>query len=237
MKFIIIIVAFFCVNFSFAQRQKPLMYPRFDEKILHMGFTLGVNSSNFVSYPVSDAYAKYGVVSISNKSQPGGQVGFVASLKLGSPVFRLRTCPSISFQERLLNFTLIDPDDASQTIENIERVNATNLDFPLMFQFRTARANNFAAYCSLGIQYSKDLQSQENAAQSFIDPFIKVQSNDYLGLAGIGIEFFTTYFKCGLELKFVQSFKNTLIQDNTPVSNPIHSLFNKNWQFSIIFEG
>jgi hypothetical protein len=118
-----------------------------------------------------------------------------------------------------------------------ERVNSTNLDFPLMLQFRTLRLNNFAAYVMAGGQYSYDLQSQEKASQSFIDPFIKIKAHDFQGQVGGGLEFFAPYFKFGFEVKYSQSFSNSFIQDNTPSSKPIDQLFNKVLWFSLIFEG
>lgn len=238
MKYSVLFGLFFgAITLSIAQKEKPKNYPRYDEKILHFGFTLGGNVSNFTSYVVPDAYDKYQVIRLENVSQPGGQVGFVSSLRLGSPVFRLRTTPCISFQERLLKYTLVDPEDPEKEVFNEERVNSTNLEFPLMIQFRTLRFNNFTSYFLLGGQYSRDMQTQENAVQSFIDPFIKIRADDFQGQAGIGVEFFAPFFKCGLEIKFSQSFLNSFIQDNTPSSNPIQSLYTKTWLFSIIFEG
>jgi hypothetical protein len=118
-----------------------------------------------------------------------------------------------------------------------ERVNSTNLDFPLMFQFRTLRLNNFASYVLLGAQPSIDLQSQEKASQNFNDPFIKIKKFDYQGQVGAGVEFFATYFKFGIELKYSQGFVNSFIQDNTSSSKPIDRLYNRVWWVSFIFEG
>ena len=120
---------------------------------------------------------------------------------------------------------------------NEERINATSLDFPLMFQFRTLRVNNFAAYCLVGGQYSLDLQSQQDATQQFDDPFIKMKKHDFLGQVGGGIEFFAPFFKFGIEIKYSHSFMNGFIQDNTNSSNPISRIYNSGWVFSIIFEG
>jgi hypothetical protein len=131
-----------------------------------------------------------------------------------------------------------NPDPAAtKDLYKEERVNSTNLDFPLMLQFRTMRLNNFASYVLVGGQYSYDLQSQEKASQSFIDPFIKIKAHDFQGQVGAGLEFFAPYFKFGLEIKYSQGFSNSFIQDNTPVSKPIDQLYNKVWWVSLIFEG
>ena len=227
-----------CFISAFGQKERPKNYRRFDEKKLHFGFMLGFNTANFRAVPVPDAYAKYGLKSLETKNQPGGQVGIVSTLQLGHPVIRLRFIPTLSFQERVLNYYYQNPDPAETKDRfNEERVNSTNLDFPLMLQFRTLRVNNFASYILIGGQYSYDLQSVEKTSQSFIDPFIKIKANDIQGQVGGGLEFFAPYFKFGFEIKYSQSFSNSFIQDDTPSSKPIDQLFNKVLWVSLIFEG
>ena len=170
-------------------------------------------------------------------SQTGGQLGIVSTLKLWGPTTRLRFLPSLSFQERVLTYTLPSIKTPAKDSTFEERIASTNLDFPLMFQFRTTRHNNFATYVLLGGQYSLDLQSQQNANQSNSNPFIKIKRDDFQAQAGAGVEFFTPYFKFGLEVKYSQGFVNSFIQDNTTSSKPIDFLYNRVWHLSIIFEG
>lgn len=233
----ILAISFVLISFaSFSQREKPMNYRRFDEKVLHFGFMLGANSADFTAYQVPEAYEQFGVVSLSNKSQPGGQVGVVTTLKLGTPIVRLRFIPTLSFQERILRYQFVDESYTGSEFTD-ERVQSTNLDFPLMLQFRTIRLNNFAAYALAGFQYSLDLQSQAEASQSFNDPFIKIKRSDWQGQIGGGVEFFATYFKFGMELKYSQGISNVLIQDGTTLSKPIDQIYNRVWWFSLIFEG
>jgi hypothetical protein len=219
-----------------AQRFKQERYKNFDKRVFHFGFMLGFNTSDFTLYPVQDAYEKYGLLEIQNDAQPGGQLGILTTLRLGTPMVRVRLIPTISFEERAIRYKFEDTSKLGYRIEE-QRINSTNLAFPLMMQFRTKRLNNFAAYCLVGGQYSIDLQSQEKASQNFIDPFIKIHRYDWQGQIGAGLEFFAPYFKFGLELKFSHGFTNSFIQDNTNVSKPIQTLYNRGWWVSLIFEG
>ena len=221
---------------SYAQKFKQERYKNFDKRMFHFGFMLGFNSSDFTVYQDVNAYEQYGLKLLENDAQPGGQLGILTTMKLGTPVLRLRFIPTLSFQERLLRYTFEDTVLNKDEIGE-ERVNSTNLDFPLMLQFRTKRLNNFAAYVLVGGQYSIDLQSQEKASQNYIDPYVKIKRNDVQGQIGGGLEFFAPYFKFGIELKYSHGFINSFIQDNTNIANPINKLYNKVWSLSIIFEG
>ena len=204
--------------------------------MFHFGFMLGFNSSDFTVYQNVNAYEQYGLKLLENDAQPGGQLGILTTMKLGTPVLRLRFIPTLSFQERLLRYTFEDTVLNKDEIGE-ERVNSTNLDFPIMLQFRTKRLNNFTAYVLVGGQYSIDLQSQEKASQNYIDPYVKIKRNDVQGQIGGGLEFFAPYFKFGIELKYSHGFINSFIQDNTNIANPINKLYNKVWSLSLIFEG
>ena len=222
----------------FSQKVIQQNYRKFDEKLIHFGFMLGGNSTGFQVTPVSNAYEKYGIIALENVNQPGGQLGMVTTLKLGTPLLRLRFIPTLSFQERVLKYYYppLKPEDKKEIFQE-ERVNSTNLDFPLMLQFRTARYNNFASYIVGGGQFTYDLQSTEKSNQSYTDPFVKIKAKDWQGQVGVGVEFFAVYFKMGLEIKYSQGFRNVVIKDLTPVSDPIDQLKNKVWWFSLILEG
>lgn len=233
------LVVFICISFNgFAQKEKPQNYRRFDEKLIHFGFMLGGNSTDFVTYQKVKAYENYGLIALTNKSAPGGQLGIVSTMKLGTPVMRLRFIPTLSFQERVMQYRFINPDTTAKTdFLNEERVNSTNLDFPLMLQFRTLRINNFAAYTLIGGQYTLDLQSQQDASQDYIDPFLKIKKHDFQGQIGGGVEFFAPYFKFGMEIKYSRGFNSVFLPENTFIAQPIDRLYNRVWWFSIIFEG
>ena len=235
-RFLILFIFLVMGISSQAQKFKQERYKNFDKRTFHFGFMLGFNSSDFTVYQDVNAYEKYGLKLLENDAQPGGQLGILTTMKLGTPVLRLRFIPTLSFQEKLLRYTfedtLLNTDEIGE-----ERVNSTNLDFPLMLQFRTKRYNNFTAYALIGGQYSIDLQSQEKASQNYIDPYIKIKRNDIQGQIGGGIEFFAPYFKFGIEIKYSHGFINSFIQDNTNIAEPINKLYNKVWSLSLIFEG
>lgn len=213
-------------------------YSKFDRRLAHYGFMLGANISHVKVSPRLDAYSQHDLLSVESLPQPGASVGILTTVKLGIPIFRLRFLPSITFQEKLIRYRFLKYGGTlEQPYINDERVGHVYLDFPLMLQLRTMRYNNFAAYVLGGAQYSLDLQSQEKATQSDLDPFLKFKKHDFQFQVGGGVEFFFPFFKMGLEIKMSQSFKSTFIRDNTFISNPIDRMLQRTWSFSLIFEG
>jgi len=234
---LILFFSLLVLNFSaFGQKFKQERYKNFDRRLFHFGFMLGFNTMDFTLYPELNNYENYSILSVENDAQPGGQLGILTTMRIGTPMVRLRFIPTISFQERSIKYRFEDTTKLGYRLED-ERINSTNLDFPLMVQFRTRRLNNFAAYCLIGGQYSIDLQSQEKASQNYIDPFIKIKRTDWQGQIGAGLEFFAPYFKFGLELKFTHGFGNVFVKDNTYIAVPIRNLYSRGWVVSFIFEG
>lgn len=235
-KVILLAVLIVSTSSAFAQRQKPQNYRKFDRKLLHFGFMLGGNNGDFTLVPKDNLLQNYGVLHIANASVPGFQLGIISSMKIGHPTFRMRFIPSLSFQERVINYSFVDPN-SDDPIFAEQRIGSTNLDFPLLFKYRTLRYNNFAAYFIAGPQYTLDLQSKQEASQSFTEPFLKLNKHDFQGQIGAGVDFFLPYFKFGFEIKLSHGLRNALIQDDTRVSSPIDKLYNRIWWFSLTFEG
>lgn len=222
---------------SRAQHQRLENYKNFDKEVLSFGVQMGINNTGFNFIPTLNAYKTYGFRSIQSQALPGAQVGLLASLKLGTPILRLRFIPTFSFQERVIKYYSAPKQNQTQEVYNEERVNSSNVDFPLLFHIRTLRYGNFTAFALSGMQFSLDLQSMEDKSQNYLDPFIKIRKKDWMAQFGGGVEFFNEFFKLGLEIKYSQGLQNVLIQDFSPISKPITSLYNNSWIFTVTFEG
>lgn len=205
----------------------------FDRKKFHFGFALGVNTSDFHYQLRSDSLTSDSLTGITIRKQPGFNLGIISSWNIHETL-SLRFVPSLSFQERLFQYSYINKGEPSMK-EN--RLESTTLDFPIMLKLRTKRLNNFAAYALGGFQYSLDLASQKDVDQSLGDPVVKIQQHDFAYQVGGGFDFWMPYFKFAIELKLSNGIKNVVIQDHTFFMDPLSSLKTKVWWFSITFEG
>lgn len=232
-KFTGICALLFCLAVPFSYGQQGKNYPAFDHKKLHFGFALGVNTSDFHYTVAIDSANQDSITGINIQKQPGFNLGIISSWNIHETV-SLRFVPSLSFQERLFEYTYINKGE--QKIKST-RLESTTLDFPLMLKLRTKRLTNFAAYAIGGAQYSLDLASQKDVDQTLGDPIVKILQHDFAYQVGGGFDFWMPYFKFAIELKLSNGFRNVIIQDHTFFMDPLSSLKTKVWWFSITFEG
>lgn len=220
---------------SFAQKPKVENLQRFDNKKLHFGFSLGINSGGFAVHrnpfnPLVDSLSNIEVV-----NQSGFNLGIVSDFHIHK-YFNLRFVPTLVFSQRNLEFNFRTLSGENITV--LQQVESTYLDFPLLFKYRSARLNNFAAYIIAGGKYSIDLASNEDVKNEDIDEsIIKLKRNTYAAEVGIGTDFFLPYFKFALELKMSYSLDDALIHDNTELSNPIEKIVPKMFFLTLLFEG
>lgn len=235
MKYFISLILVCCSLLSVAQKPKVKNLQKFDQKIIHFGFALGVNSGGFALQRNPYNLTTDSLQSLDVVNQSGFNLGIVSDLHI-TEWLNLRFVPTLVFGQRNMEFNFVNFQGERYT--ELRQVESTYLDFPLLVKYRSARLNNFAAYFIGGGKYSIDLASNEDVANSDIDEsIIKLKRNTYSAEVGIGTDFFLPYFKLGLELKMSYGIDNVLIRDDTELSNPIEEIRPKMFFFTILFEG
>ena len=209
--------------------------PQFDLHKIHFGFLLGYNTANFFLDTKPGVIPQDSVLSVIPKSQPGFDLGIVASINFTKNI-HLRFLPGISFQDRVIAYEFREPDGSVSLFE--KHVESTNLNFPLLLKLRTDRINNVAYYIVAGGKVSIDMATQKDVNNEIDDDVvIKLEKTDYSVEVGAGIDFFLPYFKFGLELKAAFGIPNQFIDDGTRFATPIESLRTKGFYVSFLFEG
>ena len=219
----------------YSQKKKVENLPGFDHKIIHFGFTLGVNSTDFILK--HDLTQVDSLLSLEAQKQSGFNLGIVSDLHM-TPLLNLRFIPALSFAQRNLEYVFLNRKGEREFI--MKPVESTFIEFPLDFKFRSERLNNIAAYMLGGFKYSIDLASQshvDNSSNPPQDIVIKLKKNSYAYELGAGMDFFLHYFKFATELKLSMGLNNVFINDKTIFARPIESLKSKILLISFTFEG
>jgi len=232
-----VLIALMCTLQVLAQRQVPKNLNNFDNRTFHFGFAIGFNQGKFKMKSEPEFFLPDSILGISPDQAPGFNIIIISQWHMNKNV-GLRFTPGLSFQDRLLNYKIIDSKTRTGFVITEQRVEATNLDFPLTLKLRTNRINNFAAYALAGCKFSIDMASQQDVDQNLnSDLIIKTRQNDFAWEVGGGFDFFLPFFKFGIELKQSFGLSNVLIQDNTTFAAPLGSLRNNLFQISFTFEG
>ena len=236
---------------TFAQFNKYRNLPRYDITRWHFGFILAENTMFFTAKTnpgfqtvkfdqakspdiFGDSLFLYGV---TPEPTYGFTIGIVTNLRIAK-YLDLRFVPSLAFGERYINYSLYRYQDNVPTLVDIKKsIISTCVLFPLHFKYKSARVNNFRAYVLGGINYSIDLASQSSKKDEQSSEIqLKLYRHDFLLDIGVGGDFYTTFFKFGVELKMSYGINDLLKSEGNIYTEGIKHLNGKIFQLAFTFE-
>lgn len=209
---------------------------------------------NAVEYPgTADSFynseATYYTRSAAPFPEYGFTVGVVGNLRL-SKYFDLRLIPSLSFGSRTMTyqFQRIKTDGSAldpSFLEKKKSIFSTFVEFPLQVKYKSKRYNNIAAYVIAGGNFKIDLASQKKSQveinnaqgeQITVTDNIRVKRTDVAAEIGAGFDFYTGYFKFGIEAKMSFGLLNIIDPQGLIYDTSINNLKNRMFQLSLTFE-
>jgi hypothetical protein len=237
MKKFIIILFLGSISLSlFAQKNRDnvLNYQTVDQKKLHFGFTIGVNTIDFKLTPSMNSGADSEIlIPEINDLVPGFHVGIVSSLRL-TEYLDLRFLPGISLGERRILFY-----DENQNIDHEMKIESTFIDLPLNIKYKATRINNTRPYLIGGVNVRNDMARNKEFNEDE-EIYIKLKSFDIYYELGVGIDFYSTYFKFSTEIKYSVGVFNVIspdVADDFPqYANSIDKLNSRMFMVSLHFE-
>lgn len=208
---------------SSAQRLLLKNLTTFDDKRIHFGFTLGVNTTDF-------AITHYNVIADNpdfvpetvngvqitgtekiradiSTLTPGFTVGIVTNLRL-TESFDLRFLPGMSFGERKLTYNIPIQDINDTGNKSFYSIKSTFLDFPLLLKYKSRKMNNQRPYLIAGGAYRIDI------SKSGQEDLVRLKPLSSYIEAGVGWDSYLQFFRLSTELKFSFGLNNIL--DNGP---------------------
>lgn len=201
---------------------------------------------NQTSLPTTvNSSSDFRVKDISPQMTHGFTVGIVGNLRLGR-YFDLRLIPSLSFGTRKINYYIesITRDIHNPNIIVDERIaplvsetHSTFVEFPLHVKYRSKRFHNSAAYLIGGVNYKIDMASQKkNYDENNKPKNINIKRHDLAAEIGAGFDFYTGYFKLGVEIKMSYGLLDVAKEEAYVYTTSFDHLRNKCFQLSFTFE-
>ena len=230
----------------YAQLTKDENLSRFDDRILHFGFYLGVNTmgyrfahySNVMQNPVlindpllNTTAEKYydGVHSfraVISDIKPGFSVGGVVNLRMNN-VIDFRLTPGMSLGSRQLvfseNITKSIESNVSKTalypgltLERFLTLPSAYIDFPAGFRYKGNRFGNLRPYIYGGGSFRWDLENKRIS-----ESVVHLKRAGYYAEVAIGLDSYFPFFRFTSEFKFSYGLNNIIRHDTDLTSeNP-----------------
>ncbi len=223
----------------FSQVKKPQNLRRYDQKKLHFGFSLGLNTTDFYMRNSDTFFNEVGignVYSIENSQNLGFHLGPISDFRLGE-YFNLRFLINLSFSQRDLTYTVFeDTLNGKPVFETHTMIlPSTFIEFPLLLKYKSKRINNFRPYLITGVSPKFDFSSKKKIKPEEM-PKIRLNQFDVYYEIGAGIDMYTTYFKFSTELKYAVGFLNMANPDNTVYTSSFNYLKSNMVVLSFHFE-
>jgi hypothetical protein len=204
-------------------------FSHYDEKPIHFGFLVGVNSSGF-AMSLDDAVLERddSLRYVRSGHGPGFQLGVISDFRLAEHA-AIRFTPTLMFLQRDMYYSYIRPSSDLR-----KSVQMANLDMPLLFKWRSDRIRNYRMYVVGGFKYSIDMASQERVVDDV--ERVKLKRHDYSFDVGVGMDLYFPFFKMSPELRFSQGIRNTLVPEKHIYSAPLDALLARTIILSFHFE-
>ncbi len=220
--------------FSFlgnAQHKKPKNNPKYDNKAVHFGFTLGIFTNDFKIDPITDLSSVPGYHGYSTKSEAGYKIGIITNFRL-SDHWDFRYIPSFATSQRNIYFDVDDPVTGERKLIKRE-ILSSFIENPFQLKFKSDRVENYRWYIIGGVKHSLDLASKKNVED---DNLFKIENNDFAIEFGLGLDFYFEYFKFSPQIKTSFGVRNLLVQDGTYFVEGISGLYSRSFLINFTFE-
>jgi len=234
-RILLLLPLLFLFTSGFSQKSKVTNLPNFDKKPWNFGYYLGINQNSYViDYRASNF--------TNSKVKVEPHVGFLIGVMVEKRLHKnlsLRFEPGLMSNSKNLYFSN-DNGSFLQEKDSLREVSATYMHLPLLFKFSTDRLRNIKPYVVGGFSLDYNFSANdENPDDNFSGEFRSKRWNTMYEV-GIGIDFYTSYFKFSPSIRGLFNIGNELIDDNqgaaSPWTSPIERLSTRGVFLKLTFE-
>lgn len=237
-----------------AQKQRVNNLTTFDDKLIHFGFTLGLNTLDFgiAHYeklndnpdllPLDDIdfFPNEDRITADSRVRadvarliPGFTVGIISSVRMNRDM-ELRFQPGLSFGERQLTYNVDVVQRGVSSATQYYSIKSTFLDFPLLIKYKARRINNDRPYVIFGPAF------RYNINRSSSEDLVILENGSFYAEVGAGWDHYFTFFRFSVEAKVSFGLNNQIapppIEQRPYYSQAISNLRSNIFTLSFHFE-
>jgi hypothetical protein len=215
------------------QKQKPKNKSWYDDKFLHFGFSLGLNTMDFNITPSQTYLAIDSLYPEVSRLNPGINIQIVMDLH---PVnhFDIRFLPGVSFGQRNVRYY-----KNGVLVNERQRLESSFIEAPVLLKYKGDRLNNVRPYLVTGLNFRYDLAGKKEFDED--KPiYIRLKRPDLYYELGAGLDFYLTWFKLSIELKMSNGLFNIIADEpasgHEQFRNSIEKMKSQMWIVAFHFE-
>ncbi|MDP4238090.1 MAG: porin family protein [Bacteroidota bacterium] len=207
-KYILPALLFILVSGTVCRAEGNLPYV--DQKLIHFGFSLGINAMDFGVTPRDSARV--------STLKPGFSVGIISDLRLNR-YLNLRFTPTLHFGER----ELLYPFKTGNYSSNSVKISSIPICLPIYLKYSAERTGNYRPYLIFGGGVSYDLGTNSSSENPVL-----LKPIDFYTEFGVGCDIYFSFFKLAPELKYSIGYNDMF----TPANKRGSSISNNQERFS-----
>ncbi len=171
--------------------------PYVDDKLVHFGFSLGVNFMHYSAYDSGDTINGEIYHVRQSGIMPGFSVGFITDVRL-TQYLNLRCTPTLHFGQRTLNYKTESGKKTSTDVLSLP------ITIPVFLKWSAAREGNYRPYLigGGGVSFDFGTNKEKPILQKSFDYFVEV---------GAGCDFYFSWFKLCPQLTYSIGFNDVLV--------------------------
>jgi hypothetical protein len=208
-----------------AQQTNPL----YDRNPVRFGFGIMGNTAK-LKYTVKDNNLNYdSLKTIESNYYPGFGLGGLVNVRLADH-WDVRSMLNIQFARRDMNYAF------KQDNIKVAEMEATYMEIPLTFEYKSQRHKNVRLYLLGGATYRFDFTSDIQTDRSDTKPILALYPNTFSYDIGFGFDIYYDFFKFSPEIKLSNGLGNQKVPDNFIFASSVERVSPKLLQFSLIFQ-
>ena len=183
--------------------------PYADAKMLHYGFSVGMNFQNLAftnnGTITNDGDEWYADVAANS---PGFSVNVLADYRIAEH-FNLRVFPGLYFGNKVVRYqNHLGNPEKPDSYKQKQNIKSTYIVLPVDLKMSAKRYHNMRPYFTTGLMYTRDLAKDRSGLP-------RLKSNDLMLTVGMGCDFYMQFFKLCPEIKFCFGLKDLLERNRT----------------------
>jgi hypothetical protein len=225
-KLFLIALLLLLAQFSKAQIWGVPHLTTFDDRKLHFGFSLGINTldvgfTHFYSLDDNTAFSADAVRSVKEQYLmeldsvgrmvradiptliPGFTVAIISNLRLTENL-DLRFLPGLSFGNRKIAYNVPIHDFTEPSNVDDYSLRSTYIDFPFLLKYKSKRIINQRPYLTSGIAFRYDISKSAN------EELLRLKRFGTYAEVGMGWDSYLQFFRFSTELKYSFGLNNAL---------------------------